>query len=97
MNKLVGMAHRILNKSEVISFRSLYAVGLMIGKGFDLAAAITDNCLAISFIRVKNSVQIRCLTLTVFVAPVPMVEALERTVRHEFVESYDNESVFCSG
>lgn len=96
MNKLVGMVYHILGKSEEDGFRMPYAIGLMIGKGFDLAAAITDKCLAISFIRVKNSVQVRCLTLTVFVAPVPMVEALERTVRHEFVESHDNESVFCS-
>ena len=93
MNKLVGMVHHILGKSEEDGFRLPCAIGLMIGKG---AAAITDKCLAISFIRVKNSVQIRCLTLTVFVAPVSMVEALERTVRYEFVESHDNESVFCS-
>lgn len=36
------------------------------------------------------------LAQTGFVAPVPLDEALERTVRQEFIESHENESVFYS-
>ena len=100
MNKLVGTVHRILGKPEEVGFRLPYAVGLMIGKGFDLIAAITGKRLAISSIRVKkfcaNSMFNTGLAQSGFVAPVPLLEALERTVRHEFVESHGNESVFYS-
>lgn len=100
MNKLVSTVHRILGKPEGGGFRLPYALGLMIGKGFDLIAAITGRRLAISSIRVKkfcaNSMFNTRVAQTGFVAPVPLIEALERTVRHEFVESHENESVFYS-
>jgi len=54
MNNLVGTVHCILGKPEQVGFRLPYAVGLMIGKGFDLIAAITGRRLAISSIRVKK-------------------------------------------
>lgn len=98
MNNLVGLVHRILGKPEEVGFRLPYAVGLVIGKGFDLLAAITGKRFAISSIRVKkfcaNSMFNTRIGQTGFVPPVPLVEAFERTVRHEFVESHKNESVF---
>jgi nucleoside-diphosphate-sugar epimerase len=100
MNKLVGTVHRILGKPEAVGLRLPYAMGLMIGKGFDLIAAITGKRLAISSIRVKkfcaNSMFSTKVAQTGYVAPVPLVEALERTVRYEFVESHGDESVFYS-
>lgn len=100
MNVLVGTVHRILGKSEGVGFRLPYAVGYLIGKGFDLIAAITGRRLPISSIRVKkfcaNSMFNTRLAESGFVAPVPLVKALERTVRHEFVESHEHESVFYS-
>lgn len=100
LNKLVGTVHRILGKPEDVGFRLPYVIGLMIGKGFDLIAAITGKRLAISSIRVKkfcaNSMFNTKVVQTGYVAPVPLLEALERTVRHEFIESHENESVFYS-
>lgn len=100
MNVLVGTVHRILGKPEGVGFRLPYAVGYLIGKGFDLIAAITGKRLPISSIRVKkfcaNTMFNTRLAESGFVAPVPLVEALERTVRHEFVESHEHESVFYS-
>ena len=100
MNKLVGTVHRILGKPEEVGFRLPYAVGLMIGKGFDLIAAITGKRLAISSIRVKkfcaNSMFNTKIAQTGYVAPVPLLKALEHTVHHEFVESHESESVFYS-
>jgi nucleoside-diphosphate-sugar epimerase len=100
MNKLVGTVHRILGRPEDVGLRLPYAVGLMIGMGFDLIAAITGKRLAISSIRVKkfcaNTMFNTKVAQTGYVAPVPLDEALERTVRHEFIESHENESVFYS-
>lgn len=100
MNELVGTVRRILGKPDGVGFRLPYVVGYLIGKGVDLIAAITGKRLAISSIRVKkfcaNSMFNTRIAQAGFVASVPLVEALERTVRHEFVESHENESVFYS-
>lgn len=100
MNQLVGTVRRILGKHEEVGFRLPYVVGLMVGKGFDLIAALTGKRLAISSIRVKkfcsNTMFNTSVAKTGFVVPVPLGEALERTVRHEFVESHGSESVFYS-
>lgn len=100
MNVLVATVRRILGKPEGGGFRLPFAVGYLIGKGFDVIATITGKRLSISSIRVKkfcaNSMFNTRLAQTGFVAPVPLVEALERTVRHEFIESHENESVFYS-
>lgn len=100
MNELVIRVHRILGKAEGVGFRLPYAVGYLIGKGFDFIAAITGKRLAISSIRVKkfcaNTMFNTKIVQTAFVAPVPLLEALERTVRHEFVESHEKETVFYS-
>ncbi|MDP2761368.1 MAG: NAD-dependent epimerase/dehydratase family protein [Sideroxyarcus sp.] len=100
MNKLVGLVHRILGKPEDVGFRLPYAMGFIIGKGFDLIAAITGRRFAISSIRVKkfcsNSMFNTLVGRSGFVPPVPLVDAFERTVRHEFIESHEHESVFYS-
>jgi nucleoside-diphosphate-sugar epimerase len=100
MNKLLETVNPILGKSCEIKFRLPYWFGMTIGKGFDLIAFLTGKRLAISSIRVKkfcaNSMFNTCIAKTGFVAPVPLVEALERTVRHEFLESHDNELLFYS-
>jgi nucleoside-diphosphate-sugar epimerase len=100
MNQLVGTVNRMLGKSEEIGFRLPYTVGFMIGKTFDLVAAITGKRLAISSIRVKkfcaNSMFNTSIEKSGFVAPIPLGEALERTVRHEFIESHEDEGLFYS-
>ena len=52
MNSLVAAVNRILGRSEKIRFRLPYAIGYMIGKGFDLVAAVTGKRFTISSIRV---------------------------------------------
>lgn len=100
MNVLVGTVNRMLGKSEKIGLRLSFAVGYAIGKCFDALAAVTGKKFPISSIRVKkfcsNSVFETSIAKTGFVAPVPLVEALERTVRHEFIESHEHEGVFFS-
>jgi nucleoside-diphosphate-sugar epimerase len=98
MNSLVASVNAILGKPGKISFRIPFAFGYMIGKGFDLAAAVTGKRFAISSIRVKkfcaNSVYNTAIDETGFVAPVPLEQALAQTVRHEFIESHEGEGVF---
>lgn len=100
MKKLVSTVNRILGKTEVGDFRLPYAVGLLIGGGFDLLAVLTGKRLAISAIRVKkfcsDSMFNTKISDTEFIAPVPLLEALERTVRHEFVETHGDQHVFYS-
>ncbi|HEY5994807.1 MAG TPA: NAD-dependent epimerase/dehydratase family protein [Gallionellaceae bacterium] len=100
MNQLVGTVNRMLGKSETISFRIPYAAGFMIGKVFDLVAAITGKRLAISSIRVKkfcaNTMFDTSIDKSGFVAPVALREALGQTVLHEFIESHKDERLFYS-
>jgi len=100
MNSLIRAINRMLGKSDRISFRLPYAVGLMIGKAFDLLAAATRKRLPVSAIRVKkfcaNSVYETALGQLDFIAPWSLTQALERTVRHEFLESHEHENLFYS-
>lgn len=98
MNTLVANVNRILGRSGKIGFRLPFAVGYLIGKCFDLVAAITGKRFAISSIRVKkfcaNSVYNTAIDKTGFIPPVPLEQALAQTVRYEFVESHEHEGVF---
>ncbi len=98
MNSLVANVNRILGRAGTIRFRLPFAVGLLIGKGFDLVATLTGKRFAISSIRIKkfcaNSVYDTAIDQTGFVPPVPLEEALAQTVRYEFIESHENEDVF---
>ena len=98
MNGLVANVNRMLNRPEGVRFRLPYLVGLLIGKGFDLVAKLTGKRFAISALRVKkfcaNSVYNSAIDQTGFVSPVPLAEALERTIRYEFIESHEDEGVF---
>ena len=100
MNQLVGSVKRMLGQSDNIGFRLPYVVGYAIGKGFDLVASITGKRLAISSIRVKkfcvNSVYNTAIDETGFVSPVPLAQALEQTIRHEFIEKHDDEPLYFS-
>ena len=100
MNSLVANVNRILARPEKIGFRLPFAVGYMIGKCFDLVAALTGKRFAISSIRVKkfcaNSVYNTSIDKTDFIPPVPLEQALAQTVRYEFKESNEHEGVFYS-
>jgi nucleoside-diphosphate-sugar epimerase len=100
MNQLVISVKRILGQPEKIGFRLPFAVGYLIGKCFDLISAVTGRRLAVSSIRVKkfcsNSVYNTAVDQTGFVPPVPLGQALEQTIRHEFIERHDDEPLYFS-
>ena len=100
MNQLVSWVNKLLGKSTEINFRLPYQVGLLIGKGFDVAAKVMGKKLPISAIRVKkfcsNSVYESAIHTTGFTPPFSMLEAVERTIKHEFLEEHGHEAVFYS-
>ncbi len=100
MNNLVGHVNRLLGRSAKIKLRLPYFIGLLIGSCFDLVSKITSKKFPISAIRVKkfcsNSVYESAIESTGFIPPVPLMEAIEKTVRFEFIEDHKNEQVFYS-
>lgn len=100
MNTLVAHVNKLLGGSSEIKFRLPFSLGLLIGSSFDLVAKITGKKFPISAIRVKkfcaNSVYESTIESTGFIPPVPLMEAIEKTVRFEFIEDHKNEQVFYS-
>lgn len=98
MNQLVGHVNKLLGRSSEIKFRMPYFVGLSIGKVFDLIAKLSGRKFPISSIRVKkfcaNSVYESAISQTGFVPPVNLMDAIEKTVRYEFIEDHHHEQVF---
>lgn len=100
MNTLVGHVNKLLGKPSEINFRLPLFLGLLIGCGLDLVAKISRKKFPISAIRVKkfcaNSVYESAIDSTGFVPPVPLLEAIEKTVRFEFIEDNKTEQLFYS-
>jgi nucleoside-diphosphate-sugar epimerase len=100
MNTLVVHVNKLLGRSAEIKFRLPFALGLLIGSCFDFVAKITGKNFPISAIRVKkfcaNSVYESAIDSTGFTPPVSLIDAIEKTVRFEFIEDHKSEQVFYS-
>ena len=98
MNELVYKVNKLLGRSIKIKLRLPYATGLFIGMVFDLVAFTFSKKLNISAIRVKkfcvNSVYKSSIKNTGFLPPTSLEEALEKTIKYEFLEKHINEEVF---
>lgn len=100
MNALVAHVNKLLGRSAEIKFRLPFSLGLLIGSCFDFVAKISGKKFPISAIRVKkfcaNSVYESAIESTGFIPPVRLMEAIEQTVRFEFIEDHKGEQVFYS-
>lgn len=100
MNTLVSHVNKLLGRSAKIKIRLPYILGLVIGNLFDVVAKVTNKKFPISAIRVKkfcaNSVYESAVAETGFLPPVPLMDAIERTVRYEFLEDHSSEPLFFS-
>lgn len=100
MNELVGAVRRLMGRSGGVGPRLPYAVGLSIGAAFDVVARVTGKSFPISHVRVKKFCAETSFTssaaLTGFNPPVCLAEAIEKTVRYEFLESHSGEELFAS-
>jgi nucleoside-diphosphate-sugar epimerase len=100
MNELVGIVNKTNGKSELIRFRLPFFAGYSAAKLIDLISFFTGKQFSISSIRVKkfcaNSVYNTSIDKTGFLSPFPLLEALDRTIRFEFLEQHDRSDVFFS-
>jgi nucleoside-diphosphate-sugar epimerase len=100
MNALVSHVNKLFGRSSEIKLRIPLSLGLFIGSIFDLAAIITGKKFPISAIRVKkfcaDSVFESAIDFTDFIPPISLIDALERTVRYEFIEDNKTEQVYYS-
>jgi nucleoside-diphosphate-sugar epimerase len=98
MNQLVTHVNNLLGLSTEIKIRLPYWFGLIIGKVFDVVAFILNKKFPISAIRVKkfcaNSVYESAIDKTGFIPPVSLMDAINKTVKYEFIEDHKNEQVF---
>ncbi len=88
MNSLVALVRKNTGKSSTIRFRLPTWLALGIGKGFDVLSSITKKNLAISYIRVRkftcDTVFDSSITSELFVPPVSLEKAVEKTIAFEF-------------
>jgi nucleoside-diphosphate-sugar epimerase len=98
MNSLVAKVYGLLGRPYRGWLRIPYPLGYAIGAGFDLAAKLASRTFPISAIRVRkfclNSVYSTRIEGTGFKPPVPLEEAIRRTVTYEFLETHEGEQLF---
>lgn len=90
----------MLGKSLGVGPRLPYALGYAVGKMFDSVAFLTGKSFSISSIRVKkfcsNTVFGTSVEKSGFIPPVQLIQALQLTVKHEFLEDHSQEQEFIS-
>jgi nucleoside-diphosphate-sugar epimerase len=96
MNDLVARVRVLFGRSRSFGVRLPYRVGFLIGRAFDLVAAASGLRFAISSIRIRkfcsDSVYGTSVGVSGFEPPVGLEEALERTVRRDFIDSESQET-----
>jgi nucleoside-diphosphate-sugar epimerase len=88
MNQLVAYVNNLLRTKQYTKFKLPFFIGLVVGLGFDFLSKLTCRKYAISAIRVRkfcsNSIYSSSITQGQFIAPVSLLEALEKTIKFEF-------------
>lgn len=100
MNALITHINKLFGRSPKIKLRIPYFIGFLIGHGFDLISKIVRRKFPVSAIRIKkfcaDSVYESAVSSTGFVPPVPLMDAIEKTIHFEFIEGNSDEQVFYS-
>ena len=95
MNSLIKRVRAALGQKTEVGFRIPYIAGLAAGFAFDGLAKLTGKLLPISSIRIKkfckDSVYNTSLAETGFVPPVDLNQAIEQTIKYEFVDKVDGQ------
>lgn len=98
MYQLVGRVKSLLGQQNQTTLRVPYSIAFFFGKILDLISWLTHKKYKISSIRIKkfctDSVFSTAVESTGFTPPVPLEEALERTVRYEFMNTNPSEVLF---
>jgi nucleoside-diphosphate-sugar epimerase len=100
MNSLVATVRGLLGRSRHGPLRIPLALGYLIGRGFDAAAALSGRSFHISTIRVRKFTSSTVFSSRAeasgFEPPFALPQALERTVRYEFIDSPQEGELFFS-
>lgn len=100
MNTLVRIAKRELFGTDGVGLRVPSFIGLGIGYLADFVARISHRSLPVSSIRIKKFMGTTqfdsSVATTGFVAPVPLEDALVRTIQYEFKEDNSSNPTFLS-
>ena len=100
MNHLVSVIDEALGQAGKRCPRLPFGVGLAIGHVFDAVARLTGRQFPISAIRVRkfcaDSSYNTAVGSTGYQPPVPLDQALARTIRHEFIEPQKEQALFYS-
>jgi nucleoside-diphosphate-sugar epimerase len=100
MNSLVKKVFDNLGGDRSFSIKIPYHSGLIVGYFFDFLSKITFKKYNISSIRIKKfcaqSVYDSAILRTSFIPPVSLDDALNKTIRYEFVESHELNDIFYS-
>lgn len=98
MNSLVALVYRIMGKHSEIKYRIPYTLGLVFGQALDVVASVTNKKFPISKVRVekfcKNTSFSTSVDSTGFIRPVSLIDALNKTVKFEFLEENQGEIFF---
>ncbi|MFO7902522.1 MAG: NAD-dependent epimerase/dehydratase family protein [Pirellulaceae bacterium] len=98
MNTLIRTVRAEMGMAERNRVRIPYAAGMAAGYLFDLAAGVTGRSFPVSSVRVRKFCATTQFNTSVaetgFVAPVPLADGLNKTVRYEFVEGHDGGELF---
>lgn len=98
MNQLILKIKCALGKTAKLDLRIPFSLGLIIGYAFDFYAYISNQNLQISSIRIKkfckNSTYSSLIESTGFTAPVKLDDAINSTIRYEFIEKNNDEIFF---
>ena len=96
MNDLVKLVKKTLFKKDNIGYRLPVGVGLFIGYLADLFSSIFKVSFPISAIRVKKFISDSMFSSKVsetnFVPPFKLIDALIKTIKHEFEDVNENEN-----
>lgn len=100
MNEFVAYVYKLLGRQFRSKLRLPYSLGMLAGNVLDIFSKVSGKKLPISAIRVKkfclDSVYSTAIEKTDFKPPVQLSQALEQTVRYEFIEKHNNENLFYS-
>jgi hypothetical protein len=98
MNQLISKVRGVLFNKHNVGLRLPAWIGILIGFKFDILAKITGKRFPISSIRVKKFMGTTqfdtSIPAEIFQAPVPLSEAIQRTVKYEFIEDNSDKDVF---
>ena len=100
MNSLVILCRNVLLSKKGVGIRIPFAVGLFVGWFFDLMSIILKKEFPISSIRVRKFCADSSFSTTIdstgFIRPYRIEEAIESTLKYEFLEDNTNQPVYFS-